>query len=147
MKTFTIERRASTAAEPTEVFRLLTHGSEWPEWSPIDKAEIDSDDPDGPDPVGTIRTFTTGRTTSKEQVIASEPATRFSYILLEGMPLRDYRAEVTLDETAAGTDIRWRSTFQAKIPFTGALYRRGIDKFIGVFLDSLVDTAERSARA
>jgi hypothetical protein len=58
-----------------------------------------------------------------------------------GLPLRGYRGEVTLTEAeGGGTDVRWRSEFEPKVPGTGGLYRRILSSFIA-------DTAKRLAAA
>lgn len=59
--------------------------------------------------------------------------------MLSGLPLRDYHGQVTLTESPEGTEIHWRTEFDAKIPGTGALLRRQLDSFIA-------DTAKRLAR-
>ncbi len=49
-----------------------------------------------------------------------------------------------LTPNGTGTDIRWRSSFTAKIPGTGWLYRRQLGRFIQRMVDGL---AARAARA
>ena len=58
---------------------------------------------------------------------------------VSGIPIRDYRAEVTLTPDGEGTAIRWQSQFRAKIPGTGRLARRRLEQFIE-------ETAEGLAR-
>lgn len=93
-----------------------------------------------PDGVGLVRTMVTGRTTSVEEVVAFEPPERYSYELLSGLPIVGYRADVRLSPNLGdgGTDIAWRSTFHAKVPLTGWIYRFALDRFIGQVLDGLV---------
>ncbi|GAB3980315.1 SRPBCC family protein [Plantactinospora veratri] len=81
--------------------------------------------------VGAIRIFRTGWLTSRERVVERVPDRRFSYELLSGLPLRDYRADVDLTPERGGTSIRWHSTFAARVPGTGWLYRRALHRFIG----------------
>ena len=73
---------------------------------------------------GAVRLFTTGRVKSRERVVERTPGEVFSYVLEAGLPLRDYRAVVTLAPSRRRHVIRWRSTFQAKVPGTGWIYRR-----------------------
>ena len=61
------------------------------------------------------------------------------------MPLRDYRAVVTLTPTAGGTSINWRATFWPKVPGTGWVYRRQLGRFIGRTVAGLAAAAERGA--
>ena len=49
------------------------------------------------------------------------------YELLEGMRVRGYKAEVTLEPTAqGGTVVRWRSTYERAGPVTALLLRIAI---------------------
>ena len=56
----------------------------------------------------------------REEIVVFEPPERMEYTLLSGMPLRDYRAEVTLSPDGDGTEIDWRSEFDA-LPGVGRL--------------------------
>jgi len=105
----------------------------------FDEAHVDSGQG-----VGEIRRFRSGRVTSRERVVALEPPRRFAYEFLSGLPIRDYRAEVTLAPTAeAGTAIRWRSSFRAKIPGTGWVLRRSLTRFIAKTAEGLAREAEQ----
>jgi hypothetical protein len=80
---------------------------------------------------------------TRERVTVLEPPSRFGYELLSGLPIRDYRAEVTLAPAAdGGTDIRWRSTFAALIPGTGWMMRRRLGRFIAETAQGLARAAE-----
>lgn len=135
MKRQRIDVRVHTTAHPDTVYALLRDGASWPRWSPIGSFELerraDGDDPEG---VGAVRVFRSrwrgSKVTSRERVVELVPGRRFSYTLLSGLPLRDYRADVDLSPADEGTTIRWRSSFQPKIPGTGWLYRRILTEFI-----------------
>ncbi|HEY3690231.1 MAG TPA: SRPBCC family protein [Pseudonocardiaceae bacterium] len=57
-------------------------------------------------------------------------SSRFSYLHLSGLPVRDYRADVDLEPNAEGTRIRWHVSFSPKVPGTGWLLRWGITRFV-----------------
>src|SRR5262245_51820973 len=120
----TISRRAWTTAAPDEVYRLLRDGASWPTWSPLDSFELEREGPEGGESLGAIRVFRTGRATSREEIVVLEEDRSFGYALLSGLPLREYRALVDLEPRDGGTAIHWHSTFRAKFPGTGGLYRR-----------------------
>jgi hypothetical protein len=62
-----------------------------------------------------------------------------------GLPLRGYRADIDLTPVeSGGTDIRWHSTFRAKVPGTGWLYRVVLGRFIQRCVDGLAAHAARS---
>lgn len=130
-----ISAKAWTAATPAEVYRLLRSGATWPVWSPIDSFELEAEGPDGGESLGALRVFRTGRAKSREEIVELQPDARFSYALLSGLPLRGYRADVDLTPEDGGTAIHWHSTFHAKLPGTGGIFRR----FLGTFLQRCVD--------
>ena len=128
MRTGRIDVHAVSDAPPSAVFALLHDVSTWPDWA------------DFPDGVGAIRAFT-GQANTREEVVAVEQDRHFAYVLLSGIPIRDYRADVRLTPTASGgTEISWQSSFTAKVPGTTRL----IEKRLGAFID---DTARRLASA
>ena len=131
MATQEIDKRAWSAASPETVYGLLADGSTWPAWSGIDSFELCAAGDDGGESLNAIRAFHTGRTTSVEQLVELVPGRRLSYVLLKGLPLADYRADVDLTPQDGGTAIRWHSTFVAKRPGTGWLYRLALGRFIG----------------
>jgi len=136
-----IDVEASSSAASERVWALLADVGSWPTWAPFDDAQVESGQG-----VGEIRRFRSGRVTSRERVVALEPPRRFAYEFLSGLPIRDYQAEVTLAPTAeAGTAIRWRSSFRAKIPGTGWVLRRNLTKFIAKTAEGLAREAEQRA--
>ncbi|HZR12815.1 MAG TPA: SRPBCC family protein [Acidimicrobiia bacterium] len=143
-----IDVRAESSAPPEDVFALLADGATWPVWSPIGSFQLEEPARGGGEGVGAIRVFRTGRTTSRERVVEVVPDRRFSYALLSGIPIRDYRADVDLTRTpSGGTAIRWHSTFTAKIPGTGGMIRRKLHAFIGECVRGLAQHAAARANA
>jgi hypothetical protein len=137
-----IHQVATTTAGPAAVYELLADGSTWPEWSPIGSFELLEPGDGSPEGLGAVRRFTTGRVHTTERVVERRPGEQFSYALLSGLPLRGYRADVTLAPGPGGTTITWHSTFRAKVPGTGALYRRQLAKFIGQCVEGLARASE-----
>ncbi|WP_329107843.1 SRPBCC family protein [Micromonospora sp. NBC_01699] len=142
-----------SGAQVGAVYELLRAGVTWPTWSGLGSFELEravpvatGDSGAGADEgVGAIRVFRTGPMTSREQIVDLVPDRRLSYILLSGLPLRDYRADVDLTPTPEGTIIRWRSTFHAKLPGTGWFYRWFLGRFIRQTAEGLAAYAERDA--
>jgi polyketide cyclase/dehydrase/lipid transport protein len=130
-----ISVRAWSPASPAHVYRLLRSGATWPTWSPIDSFALEREGGDGGESLGAIRVFRTGRATSREEIVELRPDERFSYALLSGLPLRGYRADVDLEPCDGGTSIHWHSTFRAKLPGTGGIFRR----FLGGFIQRCAD--------
>jgi uncharacterized protein YndB with AHSA1/START domain len=142
-----IDARATTAAPADAVYALLRDGASWPRWSPLGSFELMRPGDEGGESVGAVRVFRTGRVRSQERIVELVPDERLSYVLEEGLPLRDYRADIDLAPTAGGTQIRWHSTFHAKVPGTGPLYRWQLGKFIRQTVEGLAAHAQEGATA
>jgi hypothetical protein len=127
-------------AEAGAIYDLLVDGAGWPRWSKFDSFELERPGEGGGDgSVGAVRVFRLGRrVTSREQIVELIPGRRYSYLYLSGLPIRDYRADVDLSPSGAGTTIQWHSSFRPKIVGTGWLYRLVLRRFIR-------DTATRVA--
>jgi hypothetical protein len=143
-----IDKTATTTGAPDAVYELLADGSTWPTWSPIGSFELLASGDGSPEGVGAVRLFTTGRHKSRERVVERRPGRCFAYVLEAGLALRDYKAVVTLAPSpGGGTTINWRSTFTAKVPGTGGLYRRQLGAFIEQSVQGLAVAAGEQARA
>ncbi len=139
-----IDRTAMTSADPSAVYALLADGSTWPEWSPLGSFELLEPGDGTPEGTGAVRLFTTGRINSRERVVECRPGEVFSYVLEAGLPLRDYKAVVTLTPAGGGTSIHWRSTFRAKVPGSGWIYRWQLGNFISSTVEGLAVVAARA---
>jgi hypothetical protein len=143
-----IDETVMTTADPGSVYALLADGSTWPEWSPIDSFDLIEPGDGTPEGLGAVRLFTTGRHKSRERVVTCRPGVAFAYELEKGVPLRDYRAVITLTPAAGGgTSITWRSTFRPKVPGTGGIYRRELGKFIRRTVEGLAQATDRVRQA
>ena len=130
-----IDVHGTAPGSPEAIWELLDDSSTWPEWTPIESCVIERSRDAG---VNEIRTFKTGRVKVREEVVERLAPRRLSYELLGGLAVRDYRAEIELAPAGAGTEISWHTTFRAKVPGTGWLYRRELEKATRKFVDGLV---------
>ncbi|MBE1490747.1 SRPBCC family protein [Plantactinospora soyae] len=113
---------AVSGARPESVYRLLTVGATWPEWSPIDAVRIEGGgDAGSPQGVGATRVFRTGRNESHEEIVELVPDRRMVYVMRSGA-FRTYRATVDLAPVGQGTRIHWYGSFRAPRG-TGWLWR------------------------
>jgi uncharacterized protein YndB with AHSA1/START domain len=115
-----LEVFARSAAPPDVVWRLLVDATAWKLWSRVSPAEREREGVPAPDGVGSIRRLGPGRFASREEVVVFDPPHHFAYVLLSGLPVREYRADVQLSADGDGTLIAWRGRFVAKWPGTGA---------------------------
>ena len=142
-----IHATAWSSASPEVVYRFVQDGATWPVWSPIGSFRLQREGKTGGESLGAIRVFTTGRSNSVEELVELQPNRRLSYILLEGLPLKDYRADVDLEPHDGGTTITWHSEFHPKYPGTGWMFRYGLGKFIQRCVDGLAAHATSAAQA
>lgn len=138
----TIDIRTRIAADPETVWNLLDDSASWPSWTPIDTHEPVV--PRGADGLGEVRVFHNGRHVVREEIVERRSESRLSYVLLAGLPLRDYRADIDLGRSAeSGTDLRWHTTFRPNRPGTGWLYRFALRRATQSFVDGLAVRATR----
>lgn len=130
-----IEVRARIEASPTAVYRLLDDSTTWPRWTPIESCELVR--AAGADGLGEVRVFRTGRVRVREEIVEREADTRLAYVLLAGLAVRDYRAQIDLSSADGGCDVRWHTTFRAKVPGLGWVYRRALDRATRQFVEGL----------
>jgi uncharacterized protein YndB with AHSA1/START domain len=139
-----VEAKAHSTAPREAVWELVADAPGWSRWGAWSESTLEREGtppPGGLRAVKVLRSETRRPVVSREEVTAFEPPARFGYKLLSsGLPVRDYDATITLAQAGeGGTDITWRSQFNPKIPLTGALLRRALQKFTQ-------DAAQRLAR-
>lgn len=130
-----IDIRKRIAASPEVIYRLLDDSSTWPSWTPIDEFDLIQDA--GADGLGEVREFTNGRVRVRERIVERVPGRRLSYVLLKGLAVHDYRADVDLRPDGSGTVLRWHTTFKPKVLGMGWIYRRALQKATEQFVEGL----------
>jgi hypothetical protein len=134
-----IDARGHSTATPQAIYALLRDGATWPVWGPLDKFVLEKAGTPEPESVGAIRNFHTGKYKMRERVAELVQDKRFSYELLGGLALKNYRSNIDLTPVDGGTDIHWHTTFKAKVPGMGWIYRRSLQKITENFVRHLVD--------
>jgi uncharacterized protein YndB with AHSA1/START domain len=143
MQAISVEARSNAA--PDRVWELLADAASWARWAPFDEAELESEGAPKPEGIGALRRFRHGRRVTRERVVTFEPPSRFSYELVSGLPIRDYRADVTLAADNGGTLISWESRFRGKFPVPAALVKPTLERFVRDTAEGLARAAERSS--
>ena len=77
---------------------------------------------------------------SVEEILDVEPGKRLAYTVLRGIPVRNYRAEVTLTPSADGTHIRWGASWDRTI--MGRLVYPSLRNLYPVIVAGLARAAE-----
>jgi len=78
-----------------------------------------------------------------EQILEVEEGRRVAYTVLKGIPVRTYRAEITLTPTAGGTLIRWAADWDRTL--TGRLVQSSLSKVFPQAVAGLAAAAEKQA--
>jgi hypothetical protein len=94
------------------------------------------------DGAGVIRWMRYGRTTTVEKVLESERARRLVYAVVKGIPVRNYRAEVSLSPEGESTHIHWTATWDRTLP--GRIVHRRLRTIYPDVVSRLIAAAERS---
>jgi uncharacterized protein YndB with AHSA1/START domain len=132
-----IDVRQVIPAPPAAVFAVLLDRSEWPAWSGHTAFEPVRPGAAGPYDVGSVGLLRSGRRqVMREEIVEVVPGRRIGYTLLAGLPLRNYRAGFDLTPAAEGTEVRWRSRFDAP-PGFGWIYVAALRRFTRRLLDGL----------
>jgi uncharacterized protein YndB with AHSA1/START domain len=139
-----VDESARSSAPREAVWALVADATSWSDWGGWSSAELEREGTPPPGGVHAIKKLKRFPTTTVEEVTVFEPPARLVYEMRSGLPLRGYRGEVTLtDAEGGGTDIRWRSEFEPKVPGTGGFYRRILSRFIADTVKRLAAAAER----
>ena len=145
-----IDEIALARAPVEAVWEVIADARGHSRWGPWRETTLDREGEPAPDGVGALRRFVAERrmlfrrVVTIEEVTVFEPPYRLGYRLLSGLPLRDYRGEVTLVGVDEGTRIRWRSEFDGKFPLSGPFFKFALGRFIRDVASRL---ASASARA
>ncbi|MEI7618835.1 MAG: SRPBCC family protein [Actinomycetota bacterium] len=144
MKLYVIDLSVPCSAPAEVAFDVLRDAAGWSKWAAVNNTSLEREGTPAPDGVGAIRRFKTGPFGSREEVVAYEAPTHFAYILHSGIPVRDYRADVTIAPltSATGCTITWHSTFHRKYPLTGASMRFMLHRFLLATARNLAKEAE-----
>jgi len=132
---YRVEARADAPVE--DVWPLLGEAARWRDWSFLTASGLERAGSPDPDGVGAIRTFTRNGVGSREEVVDWDPPHHLAYRILSGFPVRDYRADVTLEPAGDGTRIEWAGSYSPKWPGTGRVIQAVLVRMMQRFADDL----------
>jgi uncharacterized protein YndB with AHSA1/START domain len=143
MASFTYERQV--AAPPETVFAVLTDHRRYSELTPLRKSELERQGEPAPTGVGAIRKLSAVGPPLREEVVAYESPTRFSYKLLSGLPVRDHLGTVELTARDGGTRVVYAVRTTPTVPLVGAVVVAAVKLGVGQLLGGIVKESERRA--
>ncbi len=145
MASFTFTREI--AAPPETVFAVLTDHRRYNELTPLRKAELEREGEAHPDGVGAIRKLTLVGPPMREEVLAYEAPSRFSYTVLSGLPVRNHVGTVDLSAQDGGTKMVYAVRTQPTLPVVGFAVVATIKQAIKGLIDGVTAESERRAAA
>jgi hypothetical protein len=135
--TYVYRVEARTDAPVEDVWPLVGEAARWRDWSFLTATGLEREGTPVPDGVGAIRSFTRFGVGSREEVLAWDPPHHLAYRILSGFPVRDYRADVTLEPAGSGTRIEWAGSYRPKVPGTGRLLQMVLPRMMQRFADDV----------
>ncbi len=145
MASFTFTREIAAPAET--VFEVLTDHRRYNELTPLRKAELEREGEPAPNGVGAIRKLSAVGPALREEVLAYDAPSRFSYTLLSGLPVRDHVGTVELTAENGGTKMVYAVKTQPTIPVVGVAVVAAIKQGIKGLIDGVAKESERRAAA
>jgi len=138
-----VEAEGVAQAAPEVVWELVANADSYSQWGPWSASGYENLGAQAPDGAGVIRWMRYGRTTTVEKVLESQRGRRLVYTVVKGIPVRNYRADVTLTPEGEGTHIRWAASWDRTLP--GRIVHRKLRSIYPDVVSSLIAAAERSA--
>jgi uncharacterized protein YndB with AHSA1/START domain len=145
MASFTIEREV--AAPPQTVFDVLTEHERYAAITPMRKSVLEREGDPAPNGVGAIRVLSSVGPPLREEVIAYQPPSRFSYKLLSGAPVRDHVGTVELSPTPGGTRMVYAVRTVPTLPLVGGAVVGVVKLAIQSLVKGISTESERRAAA
>jgi len=134
-------------ANPESVWEVYTDHCGWPSWAGVKEVVLRREGQPAPNGVGASRVIRASGIAIEEEIVAFDPPRRMAYQLIAGAPIRDHQGEVLFDATEAGTLVTWRVSFNPRIPFTGGLLARALEKNLQRVLEGLASYPFGDTRA
>jgi uncharacterized protein YndB with AHSA1/START domain len=145
LASFTLLREVK--APPETVFDVLTDHRRYAEMTPLRKSVLEREGEPVPDGVGAIRKLTAVGPPMREEVIAFDRPSRFSYTVLSGLPVRDHVGTVLLEPAGNGTKVTYALRTTPTVPIAGGVVVAAVKQAIKQLLNGVSAEAERRAAA
>src|SRR6516162_4843080 len=106
-----VEAEATAKASPEAVWALVSDATRYPSWGPWSDGHYEQPGEESPHGVGAVQVLRSAQrylgrhTMSVEKILEFEEDRHLAYTVIRGIPVRNYRADVTLTPLAEGTHI------------------------------------------
>lgn len=88
----------------------------------------ESSNPDNPNDVGSVRRICIGPICFEETHTVCDRPRRIEYTITRGSPIKNHLGRICFSAHGSGTEIQYSIEFDARIPFTGGLIARNLEK-------------------
>jgi uncharacterized protein YndB with AHSA1/START domain len=142
-----VEAETVIGAPPERVWALVSDARRYPEWGPWREGHYQRPGDETERGPGAVQVLISSRRvygrrgTSVERIVAAEPSRYLAYEVIGGLPVRNYRGEVTLTPVDGGTRVRWSADWDNTM--AGRLVHRTLRVFYPEMLAGLAAAAER----
>jgi hypothetical protein len=149
MATLHVEAEQTTQAAPGIIWALISDVTTYPRWGPWSEASYQrpgDTSPRGPGAVYWLRSshrYGLRHPVSVEKILDAEEGRRLAYTVIKGIPVRNYRAEITLAPADGGTRIRWAASWDRTL--AGRLVHRALQEVYPQIVADLAKAAEEQA--
>jgi uncharacterized protein YndB with AHSA1/START domain len=144
-----VEAEQTTRAAPEIVWALVSDAMTYPRWGPWREAGYQSrgdTSPRGPGAgywLRSSRRYGLRYPVSVEKILDAEQGRHLAYAVIDGIPVRNYRADITLEPAAGGTRIHWAASWDRTL--AGRLVHRSLRKLYPQIVARLAAEAEKEA--
>ena len=144
-----VEAEQTAQAAPAIVWALVSNAMTYPQWGPWSEAGYRSPgdaSPRGPGAVYWLRSshrYGLKHPVTVERILDAEEGKFLAYTVIEGIPVRHYRAEITLTPAGGGTRIRWTASWDRTL--AGRLVHRSLRTLYPQIVAGLAAAAEHQA--
>jgi hypothetical protein len=147
-----VEAEEIARASPEMVWAIVSDATQYPDFGPWSAAGYRSSDGDPPPgAVGSVYWLKSSRrtylryATSVEKIPEVDEGRRLAYTVIGGIPVRNYRAEITLTPVPGGTSIRWAATWD--VTLAGRIVHRTLVVLYPELVRAVARLAERRSAA
>lgn len=132
-------------APPEIVFDVLTDHRRYNEITAVRKSALEREGEPSPNGLGAIRVLTVAGPPMREEVIAYERPSRFSYKVLSGLPVRDHVGTAELTPLDQGTQVIYAVHTTPTVPVGGFAVVAAVKQAIKSLLSGVAKESERRA--
>jgi uncharacterized protein YndB with AHSA1/START domain len=137
-----VEAEGDSRASPEILWRLVSDADGYCRWGIWSESAWDRSSGAPPPTPGALRTLRSGRTLVVERILEIEEERRMAYTVVRGIPVRNYRAEVSLTPSGTGTHVRWSAAWDRTL--LGRIVHRRLSAVYAEVVSRLVAAADEA---